>query len=124
MRGLSLWKAAVRLLLGGMDQIGKLDGILDEENGHVITNNVPVAFLGVQLYRKTSHIACEVAGAFISRDGRKPYKRRYLLSGSLKQIGASDLCGKRTVLAACIAQEDRATLVMNRRIVLRGYGGR
>jgi hypothetical protein len=32
--------------------------------------------------------------------------------------------GKRTVLAACIAQEDRATLVMNRRIVLRGYGGR
>ena len=46
-RGLSLWESAVRFFFGGMDQIGKLDRILDEKHRDVVSNNIPVAFLGI-----------------------------------------------------------------------------
>lgn len=40
MRGRSLWNLAVRARLDGVDKIGKLDSILDEENRDVIPNDV------------------------------------------------------------------------------------
>ena len=45
-RGLRLREAAVGLLLGGVDEVGKLDGVLDEEDGDVVADEVPVAFAG------------------------------------------------------------------------------
>ena len=42
-RGGRLRKAAVRLRLHGMDEIRKLDRILDEEDGNVVADEVPVA---------------------------------------------------------------------------------
>ena len=43
--------------LDGMNQIGKLHRILDEEYRHVITDHVPVSFVGIKLYCEATHIA-------------------------------------------------------------------
>ena len=37
----------VRARLDRVDEIGELDGILDEEDGHVVSNDIKVAFVGV-----------------------------------------------------------------------------
>ena len=39
-----------------MDEVGELDGILDEENRDVVADQVPVAFLGVKLDGKAAHV--------------------------------------------------------------------
>ena len=46
-RSLSLRKAAVGLLFGRVDQIGKLDSVLDKKYRDVVADNVPIpiAFL-------------------------------------------------------------------------------
>jgi hypothetical protein len=44
-RGLGLREAAVGFLLGDADEIGKLDGVLDEEVRDVVADEIPVARL-------------------------------------------------------------------------------
>jgi hypothetical protein len=56
-RGLRLGKTTVWLLLGGMHEVGKLDGILNEEHRNVVTDDVPVALFGVELHGKSAHVA-------------------------------------------------------------------
>jgi hypothetical protein len=75
-RGLSLWKTAVGFLLGGMDKVGKLDRILDEEHGNVVSDDVPVALLCVELDGKATHVAYEIGRAFIACHSRKPDEGR------------------------------------------------
>ena len=53
----------VRLRLDGVDQVGKLDGILDEEDGDVVSHQVKNSFLGVELDREAAHVARQVARA-------------------------------------------------------------
>jgi hypothetical protein len=48
MGGLGLREAAIRLLLGGVDQVRELDGVLNEQYGNVVADDVPVALLGVE----------------------------------------------------------------------------
>jgi len=57
MRGSRLRKAAIGLHLRGVNQIGKLDRILNEKDRNVIADQVPVAFLGVELHREATHVA-------------------------------------------------------------------
>ena len=60
MRRLRLRERAIRLLLSGMDDIGKLDRILNEEHWDVVADQVPVAFLGVELDGEPANVACEI----------------------------------------------------------------
>src|ERR1039457_2013148 len=55
-RSCRLRKAAVGFHFYGMDEVGEFDGILDEENRDVVTDQVPVAFLSVKLNRKSAHV--------------------------------------------------------------------
>jgi hypothetical protein len=48
MRRLSLRDGIVRLRLSSVDDIGEFDGVLDEEDRNVVSNNVPVTFLGIE----------------------------------------------------------------------------
>jgi hypothetical protein len=48
MRRLRLREGPVRLRLGRMDQVGELDGVLDEEHRDVVADEVPVALLRVE----------------------------------------------------------------------------
>ena len=56
-RGLRLRKAAIGLLLGRVNEVRKLDGVLDEEHRDVVADDVPVAFFGIELDREAAHIA-------------------------------------------------------------------
>jgi hypothetical protein len=39
-----------------MDQIGKLDGILDEEDWNIVSDKVPVSFFGIKLDGKSTYV--------------------------------------------------------------------
>ena len=75
-----LRKAAVRLHLHRMDQIGKLDRVLDEEHRDIVAYQVPVAFLGVELHREAAHIARRVDRTSPTGHGRKTREQRCLLT--------------------------------------------
>ena len=83
-RRLSLRKGAIRLLLHRVDHVRKLDRVLDEENRDIVADDVPVAFLCIELHGKASHIAGEVDGAFAAGDGGKAHKGRRLFAGALE----------------------------------------
>jgi len=61
----------VGLRLASMDSIGELDAVLDEEDGDIIANNVPVTLISVELYCESSHISDCVGAATASEDGGK-----------------------------------------------------
>src|SRR5674476_3138 len=82
-RGRGLRKAAVGFHLDGMDEVGEFDGILNEENRDVDADQVPVAFLGVELDRKAAYVARGVDRAGAARDGRQARKH----GGFLAHLG-------------------------------------
>jgi len=43
-----------------MDEIGEFDRVLDEEHRHIVADDVPVTFLGVEFDRKSSNIARQI----------------------------------------------------------------
>ena len=64
--------AAVGLHFHRMDEIGKLDRILDEEDGNVVADEVEIALVGVEFDRKAAHVAGHVACPRAAGDGREP----------------------------------------------------
>ncbi len=84
-------KVAVGLRLDGVDEVGKLDRVLDEEDRNVVADEIPVALLGVELHRKAAHIAREVERALAAGDGREAHERLGLLADALEDVGAGDV---------------------------------
>ena len=93
-RRLRLREGAVGLRLHRMDQVGKLDRVLDEEDRDVVADEVPVAFLGVELDGEAAHVARQVERALAAGDGREAHEGRRLLAGALEDVGAG-VFGKR-----------------------------
>ena len=69
MCSLSLREFSVGLRLGRMNQIRKLDRILNEEYRNVVPNNVPVSLLRIELYGKPSNVSRQVGGPLVSCNG-------------------------------------------------------
>ena len=86
----------VRLRLRRVDQIGKLDCILNEEHRDVVADEVPVAFVGVELHREAANVARGVGGAAFADDGREPDEHRRALARFGEYRGAGDI-GERLV---------------------------
>ncbi len=59
-----------------MNNIGKLHSIPNKENRTVISNNISVAFLGIKLYRKSSHISLSICTPSRSQNRRESKKDR------------------------------------------------
>ena len=57
MRRRSLRNFVVRLRLHGMDQIREFDRVLDEENRNIVSDQIPIALLGIHLNCKPANIA-------------------------------------------------------------------
>jgi hypothetical protein len=87
-RRLRLRKSAVGLLLDRMNHVRKLDGVLDEEHRNVVADDVPVAFLGIELDGKAAHVARQVRRALAAGNRGEPHEGRRFLAGALEQIGA------------------------------------
>src|SRR3546814_9654241 len=49
--------AAVGLHLDAVDEIGEFHRVLDEKDRDIVADEVPVAAVGIELDRKTAHIA-------------------------------------------------------------------
>lgn len=95
-----LGNLAVWSRLDSMDQVRELDGILDEEYGDVVTNDIyfglvefhrsngsgcltKVAFVGVESDGKSMHVAYSISRTSTSSNGRKANKYRgFFLRGA------------------------------------------
>lgn len=49
----------------GVNEVGELDGILDEKDRHVVANQVPVTLVRVELRGKAADVADGILGATI-----------------------------------------------------------
>jgi hypothetical protein len=92
MRSLRLRKCPVRFGLGSMDKVGKLNGVLNEENRDIVPDEVPVALLGVHLHRKAPDVACKVGRSLAPSDSRKPDEYWRSFTCALEKIGTSIRC--------------------------------
>ena len=68
-----------------MNEVGKLDGILDEENRDVVSHQIEIAFVGVEPNGKAAHVARRIRRAAKPSDGRKAYEHRRFYLGVLKK---------------------------------------
>ena len=80
-RGRRLRHAVVRLGLHRVDEVRKLHRVLDEEHRDVVADEIPVAFVGVELDREAAHVARGVGRAALARDGREAHEHRRALAG-------------------------------------------
>src|SRR5580704_8668287 len=87
-----LWKRPVGLHLHGMDQVRKLDRVLNEKHRDIVAHKVPIAFFGVELHREASHVTWSVDGASAARDGRETSEEGCFLPFALEDVGSRNIC--------------------------------
>ena len=80
-RGRGLRHLVVRLGLDRVDEVGELHRVLDEEHRDVVADQVPVAFVGVELDREAAHVARQVGRAALAEHGREAHEHRRALAG-------------------------------------------
>ena len=51
-----------------MDQVGKFDGVLNEEYRDIVADEIPVPFFGVEFDGKSAHIARGIHGTRSARN--------------------------------------------------------
>ena len=75
----------MRLRLDGVHQVGKLHRVLDEEDRNVVADQVPVAFVGVELDGEAADVARGVLAAAFAGHGREPDEHRRALARLLER---------------------------------------
>ena len=90
---LGLGDLVVRLGLASVDDIRELDGVLDEEDGDVVANEIPVTLLCVELGGETTDITNSVGTAPAAEDGREAHKDGGLARGIGKDLGHCEVFG-------------------------------
>ena len=53
----------MRLRLHSVDDIGEFDGLLNEEHGNIVSNDIPVALLSVKLDGKATNVTDGIRAA-------------------------------------------------------------
>ena len=76
--GLRLRDLPVRMRLGGVDDVGELDAVLDEEHRDVVADEVEVALVGVELRREPAGVAHGVGRPARAQHGREADEHRRL----------------------------------------------
>ena len=71
---------------------------------YVVADDIPVAFLGIELDRKSTDVACKVRRAFVSRHRGEADEGGRLLAGASEHVGSGDF-GERLV---CLEKAMRA----------------
>ena len=82
-----LREAAVGFHLHGVNEVGELDCVLDEEDRDVVADEIPVAFLGVEFHGKAAHVAGRVDGTCAAGDGGEAGEDGRAFPGALEEIG-------------------------------------
>lgn len=76
------------LRLHRVDEVGKLQRVLDEEHGDVVPHQVEVAFLRVELHGEAAHVAGEVAGSARAGHCGEAHEDRGAPPGIVEEAGA------------------------------------
>ena len=79
--------AAIRLHLDRVDQVGKLDGILNKEHRDIVADEIPIALIGIELDRKAPHVARRVDRARTACHRRETREHRGPLALLGKKAG-------------------------------------
>jgi len=74
-----------RITLDGVVEVRKPQRIAEEEYRRVVSHDVPVALLSIELQREAADIALGVRGAALARDSREAGRTRGLLAGSWRR---------------------------------------
>ena len=80
-----------RIPLLCVDEAGEHDGIVDEEDGGVVADQVPVALLGVDFDGESARVADGVCRAALATDSRETDSQRSLLADLGEDGGAAVL---------------------------------
>ena len=107
-RGRRLRHRVVRLGLHRMDEVRELHRVLDEEHGNVVADEIPVAFVGVELDREAAHVARGVGRAALARDRRKAHEYRRALARFREYRGAGEIGQRLVALEVAVRAEPRA----------------
>jgi len=79
-----------RVSLLGVDEVGELDGILDEEYGSVVANHIVVALLGVMLDGEATGVTIAIVGAALTSDGREAGEDGGLFADLVHEFGLAE----------------------------------
>ena len=71
----------------GVDEVGELGGVSDEEDGGVVAGHVPVTFLGVELAGETSGISLGVCGTLLASDSGETKEHGGSLANGVEESG-------------------------------------
>jgi hypothetical protein len=74
MSALGLRDLRVGLGLASVNNDWEFYGVLDKENGNIISDEIPGSLLGVEFGCKPAHIANSISAATVSKDSREPDK--------------------------------------------------
>ncbi|MCY1436439.1 hypothetical protein D9M71_525650 [compost metagenome] len=66
---LGTFQVALRKTFLGVDKVGKLQRVTNEEHWRVVTDDVPVAFLGVELHREATRVTLGICRAALATNG-------------------------------------------------------
>lgn len=78
---LSLGDLVMRFRLHGVDEVGELDCILNEEHRYVVADNIPVTLLGVEFDGETTDVTDGVSATARALDCRESNKDGSLSGG-------------------------------------------
>jgi len=81
----------VRLGLSSVDNIWELYRVLDKEHRDVVSNNIPITLLSVELDRKPANITNGICGSTRSKYSRESEEDGGLTRCVGKDFGASDI---------------------------------
>ncbi|MNQ94856.1 hypothetical protein D3C85_1103940 [compost metagenome] len=88
---LRTFEVALRQTLLGVDKVREFERITDEEHRRVVADDVPVAFFGVELQRKTTWITLGISRTALATDRGEPEKCWCLLADGVEQLRAGVL---------------------------------
>jgi hypothetical protein len=95
-RGSGLGDLVVGLRLDRVDEIRELHRVLDEEDGDIVSHEVEVPLVGVELDREAPHVARQIARAPRARHRGEAHEHRRLPRGILEERGPR-VAGQRPV---------------------------
>jgi hypothetical protein len=70
-RRLSLRNFCFWFRFAGVNNVGEFNGVLDKENGNIVSNKIPISFTSVKLEGETTDVTNSIRGSTRSQDGRK-----------------------------------------------------
>lgn len=111
MRALSLRNLIMRLWLSSVNDIWELNRILDKKHGNIVSDDIPVTLIGIELQSKSTDITNGIGRTSRSKNSRETNKHRSSAGGIVQDIGTGEL-GDRSVELE-VAMDTSATGVDN-----------